>query len=130
MTDPDDDGPPPQDNLFLLYEDDPNWREAERQLKAACVEACEKICAIQQKYDDCGADDTESRIAIGDFMHCLLRCIPLYRPGRDEKQKKQFKRLRKKCGWKDNATDEAIRDVLEDRKRELARLMAMARSPK
>ena len=73
MSDPDDhELNVPQDNLFRLFETDPNWREAERQLKAACVEAAEKITAIRDKYEGCSAGDTDVQDAITDFMWLLL----------------------------------------------------------
>jgi hypothetical protein len=39
----------PQNNLFRLFENDPHWSEAEQELKTACVEAANRIIAIQDK---------------------------------------------------------------------------------
>jgi hypothetical protein len=66
-------------NLFKLFDHQPNWREAETQLKAACQEAAEKIIAIQKQYADCGAGYSESRSEITGYIWDLLLRIPVDR---------------------------------------------------
>jgi hypothetical protein len=87
--------PVKQDNLFRLFENDPNWGEAEGELKAACVEAAKRIAAIQDKYEDCGADDTDVREEITNFIYQLL----LHN------------------GWSSSSPEEVISSILDYRKR-------------
>jgi hypothetical protein len=59
-------------NLFKLFDDVQNWREAELALKAVCREAAEKIVALVNNYEECGAGDTDSRYAITDHIWELI----------------------------------------------------------
>jgi hypothetical protein len=69
-------------NLFRLFEDQPEWREAEAKIKAACISAAQQISAIQEEYEDCGATDTDSRDAITSYIWNLLMSLGCHRdPG-------------------------------------------------
>ena len=92
-------------NLFRLFDTDPNWREAEAKLKAACEKAAVEIVALQDHYEHCGAGDTDSRDAIIDHIWHLL----LYPPDKRARdielvrqlviEGKDLKELAKSLNW-------------------------------
>ena len=59
-------------NLFLLFDSEPGWQEAEAEIKEACLRFQSEIRALQERHADVGADDTVSREAIGAFVGSLI----------------------------------------------------------
>jgi hypothetical protein len=64
--------PKVDENIFELFDEQPEWKVAEKELKAACLLAATVILGIQNKYVHCGASDTDSRRAITDHINDLL----------------------------------------------------------
>jgi hypothetical protein len=60
------------DNLFALFDDRAEWRNAETEIKKACDRAAAKIHALQKRYNETGAEDTMSREAIADYIHAMV----------------------------------------------------------
>jgi hypothetical protein len=66
-------------NIFMLFDNKPEWKEADAKLKVACIKAAIEIEAVQEQYLSCGAGDTHTRSAITDYIWDLLLYAPAER---------------------------------------------------
>jgi hypothetical protein len=59
-------------NLFALFDDKPGWKQAEGEIKAACLRFQAEIRELQERHREVGAEDTQSREEIGRFVGQLV----------------------------------------------------------
>jgi hypothetical protein len=63
-------------NIFCLFSDEPGWEDAQFEIKGACAQAVYQIRIAQTYFSSFGAEDTESRNAIADYISNLINYGP------------------------------------------------------